>query len=55
MRGDCLQADEDAFHNLNNKGLTIFVSNNTNRSTEAQYWLKNPDEVLNFLKLLKTI
>jgi trehalose 6-phosphate phosphatase len=47
--------DEDAFQYLNNKGLTIFVSNNTNRSSSAQYWLKNPDEVLNFLKSLQKI
>ena len=44
--------DEDAFRYINNLGITIFVSNNINRLTGAQYWLKDPDEVLNFLKLL---
>ena len=42
--------DEDAFVYLKNRGLTIFVSNDSKRSTSAQYWLKNPDEVLVFLK-----
>ncbi len=44
--------DEDAFRYLNNQGITIFVSNNTNRSTIAKYWLKDPEEVINFLKSL---
>ena len=44
--------DEDAFQYLNNQGITVFVSNNTNRSTMAKYWLKNPEEVINFLKSL---
>jgi trehalose 6-phosphate phosphatase len=44
--------DEEAFRYIDNQGITIFVSNNTNRSTIAQYWLRNPDEVLNFLKSL---
>ena len=44
--------DEDAFKYLKNQGLTIFVTNNSNRTTSAHYWLKNPDEVLMFLKNL---
>lgn len=45
--------DEDAFIYLKNHGLTIFVSNESERSTSAQYFLKNPDEVLVFLKSLE--
>ncbi len=45
--------DEDAFSYINNQGITIFVSNDTNRSTTAQYWLKDPDDVLKFLKSLQ--
>jgi len=44
--------DEDAFKYLGNQGITIFVANNSNMSTLAHYWLKNPDEVLMFLKNL---
>lgn len=46
--------DEDAFHYLNNQGITIFVSNKKNRPSAAQYWLRDPDEVLHFLKSLKS-
>lgn len=45
--------DEDAFRYINNQGITIFVSNDTNRSTTAQYWLKDPDDVIKFLKSLQ--
>lgn len=44
--------DEDAFDFLKNHGMTIFVSNDSGKSTSAQYWVKNPDEVLIFLKSL---
>lgn len=47
--------DEDAFNHLGNHGLTIFVSNNSKKSSSAQYWLKNPDDVLLFLKSLLEI
>ena len=47
--------DEDAFEYLKNQGLTIFVANNSNRTTLASYWLKNPGEVLMFLKNLPGI
>lgn len=47
--------DEDAFKYLGNQGLTIFVSNNSERPTLAQYWLKDPDDVLVFLKSLLEI
>lgn len=46
--------DEDAFACLKNRGLTIFVSNGSEKPTSAQYWLKNPDDVLVFLKSILT-
>lgn len=45
--------DEDAFIHIGNKGITIFVENNEIRSTSAQYWLKNPNDVIDFIKLIK--
>lgn len=45
--------DEDAFRAIGNRGLTVFVSNNSNQSTTAQYWLKDPDDVLKFLRTLQ--
>lgn len=45
--------DEDAFRAIGNRGITVFVSNNSNQSTAAQYWLKDPDDVLKFLKTLQ--
>lgn len=47
--------DEDAFKYLGNQGLTIYVSNNSKKPTSAQYWLKDPDDVLIFLKSLLEI
>ena len=44
--------DEDAFRAIGNRGITVFVSNNSNQSTAAQYWLKDPDDVLKFLNYL---
>ncbi len=41
--------DEDAFSALGKKGITIFVSN-SKRKTKARYRLKDPGEVLSFLK-----
>jgi len=45
--------DEDAFNSIGNKGITIFVENDEERSTSAQYSLKNPNEVLDFLKMIQ--
>jgi len=45
--------DEDAFNSIGSKGITIFVENNEERSTSAQYSLKNPNEVLDFLKMIQ--
>jgi len=45
--------DEDAFRTIGNRGITVFVSNKSSQSTTAQYWLKNPDDVLKFLQNLK--
>lgn len=47
--------DEDAFQHLGKEGITIFVTHNSNRKTAAQYWLKNPDEVIKFLQSLSKI
>lgn len=41
-------ADEDAFKVLKNKGLTIFVGRP--RESYAGYYLKDPDEVADFLR-----
>lgn len=45
--------DEDAFRTIGNRGITVFVSNKSSQSTTAQYWLKDPDDVLKFLQNLK--
>jgi len=45
--------DEDAFKALKNKGLTIFVGEP--KGSSAQCYLKNPNEVVTFLKKLSLI
>jgi trehalose 6-phosphate phosphatase len=42
--------DEDAFQYIGKNGVTIYVENNSSRSTSAQYRAKNPEDVLRFLK-----
>ncbi len=42
--------DEDAFKMLKNSGLTVFVGRQ--QKTDAQYYVNDPDEVLDFLKTL---
>ncbi len=42
--------DEDAFRFLKNKGLTVYVINNSEEDTDADYYLKNPDDVYGFLE-----
>ncbi|MEK6528236.1 MAG: trehalose-phosphatase [Nitrospirota bacterium] len=42
--------DEDAFKALKNKGLTVFVGEPGN--SEADYYLKNTEEVTKFLRLI---
>ncbi len=42
--------DEDAFRVLENSGLTVFVGKP--KKTDAQYYVKNTDEVFGFLKML---
>lgn len=44
--------DEDAFKQIKDNGITIYVENKTKRSTAAQYYLKNPSEVYEFLQSL---
>ncbi len=45
--GDDL-TDEDAFKSLKQKGITVFVGKN--KPSHAQFYLKNPQEVRNFLE-----
>jgi trehalose-phosphatase len=47
--------DEDAFKQLGKKGITIYVTNDSKSPTAAQYYLKDPDEVINFLQSLSLI
>jgi trehalose-phosphatase len=47
--------DEDAFIYLKDKGITIFVVNTSTKSTNAQYTLKDPRDVLRFLEWIKNI
>lgn len=49
------KTDEDAFHYLTNKGITIYVKNENCRETEASYWVDNPQKVLEFLKSIYTV
>jgi len=44
--------DEDAFQYLKQKGLTIYVKNDSNLNTNASYWLKNPEDVIRFLSII---
>ncbi len=44
--------DEDAFQYLNQKGLTIYVKNDSNLKTNASYWIKNPEDVIRFLSMI---
>jgi len=44
--------DEDAFQYLKNKGITIFVKNDSQLKTNASYWVENPDEVTKLLSIL---
>lgn len=43
--------DEDAFKTIT-EGISIYVQNEDNLNTEADYFLKNPQEVTQFLDLL---
>jgi trehalose 6-phosphate phosphatase len=47
--------DEDAFKQIKKQGITIVVANKINRSTSAEYWLKDTDDVLMFLQSLSKI
>jgi trehalose 6-phosphate phosphatase len=47
--------DEDAFRYLKNQGLTVWVSNKSDRDTTARYWVNDPSETFEFLKLLRAI
>lgn len=44
------KTDEDAFDYLKNLGITVLVLNNSIKPTKARFYLKNPEEVLSFLK-----
>lgn len=45
--------DEDAFQFFKDNALTIYVKNDSNLNSYASYWVKNPDEVFQFLKILE--
>jgi trehalose-phosphatase len=45
------QTDEFAFHRLNKRGMTILVAE-TPRSTAASFYLRNPNEIYEFLQHL---
>jgi trehalose-phosphatase len=47
--------DEDAFTQIKEKGITIVVANNKKKVASAKYWVKNPDEVLQFLKVVSLL
>ena len=42
--------DEDAFVFLKDNGITIYVKNDSQRETHAQYFVNNPKEVYRFLQ-----
>ncbi len=44
--------DEDAFKELNGKGIGIKIDESGINSTNADYWLKDPAEVEKFLQVL---
>ncbi|MFN2363055.1 MAG: trehalose-phosphatase [Halarsenatibacteraceae bacterium] len=47
------RTDEDVFKNLSEPGLSIYVQNeDKNLNTKADYYLKNPSDVIKFLKNL---
>src|SRR3989338_6249402 len=48
------QTDEDAFRALNGKGITIYVGEK-NSKFSAQYYLKNANDVVRFLKRILDI
>ena len=47
------QTDETAFHSLKRNGLTIRVTDNPFEETHAKYFLRGPEEVVEFLKRIK--
>lgn len=47
------RTDEDAFVALRDRGITIVAGKK--RKTAAQYWVKNPGEVAEFLALMATV
>lgn len=49
------QTDETAFHSLKQSGLTIRVTDNPSEETHAKYFLRGPEEVVEFLKRIKDL
>lgn len=47
--------DEDAFKQLKDTGITVYVQNKSKKSTAAQYQVKDPNEVLEFLQSIYTL
>lgn len=47
------QTDEDAFNAVKHKGIGIKVTKSPKKATAADYYLRSPTEVYNFLKQLR--
>jgi len=47
--------DEDAFRTLRHKGIGIKVTEDSGETSQADYYLRSPDEVVQFLKHLKNL
>ncbi|RKY83001.1 trehalose-phosphatase, partial [candidate division KSB1 bacterium] len=45
----------DAFKLIKNYGMGVIVSDENKRDTYAEYYLKNPEEVLYFLKFINKL
>lgn len=49
------QTDEDAFNAVKHKGIGIKVTKSPKKATAADYYLRSPAEVYNFLKQLRLV
>lgn len=47
--------DEDAFKQLNDKGITIYVKNHEKKATSASYYLSSHKEVISFLEAMVNV
>ena len=49
------QTDEDAFYALKEKGMGVKVTEKVHQASQASYCVRSTEEVLDFLRRLKTI